>query len=168
VPWYEAGASADAPSVEEPSALVAPLALLDVARRGHDPERLAAAAFSLAWLTERDPGRLSSAVFVALLVGETAAHGRLPADVSDPDSPRLALARRWGGGEVGREVRTAAEAAARHPADPRAAREACAAAGVEPGLGGALAALLAGAAPADPAPADELEAFLASLLAVDC
>ena len=62
-PWYEA---ADAPSKGEgsgsPSALMGPLVLHELRTHGFDPERLWAAAFSVAWLTERNPDRLASAV----------------------------------------------------------------------------------------------------------
>ena len=138
-PWYESGlGAATPPDTSRPAALVGPLVLFDVSRRGHDPDRLAAAAHSLAWLTDRDPGRLGAAVFMALALGQIVVSGEVPADLDDDSHPLRLLAQRWGGGAMASDMVAAARAATRFPRDPLAAREACAASGAEPGLAGAL------------------------------
>ena len=66
-PWY---AAADTPWEGEgrrplPDALMGPLVLHELRAHGFDRGRIAAAAFSVAWLTERDPDRIADAVRAA-------------------------------------------------------------------------------------------------------
>jgi hypothetical protein len=144
-PWYEAAAGR--PKEVEPAVLVAPLVLYETAKRGHDPERLAAAAHSLAWLTDRAPGRLAGAVLLALLLGEVAERGGVPPDLEACLGSLVETARRWGRGEPDPSVMSAVRSAARHPTDPAAASRACAASGAEPGLAGMVVGLAVGAPP---------------------
>lgn len=145
-PWYEAGvAPAGTPETGGPAALVAPLVLFDMARRGHDPDRLAAIAHSLAWLTDREPDRIGEAVFMAVALGQIFVSGRVPADLASSAHPLRVLAERWAGAPLGAHMEVAARAAVRFPRDPRAAREVLSASGAEPGLAGALVGAATGA-----------------------
>jgi dephospho-CoA kinase len=122
-----------------------PLVLFELARHGHDPDRIAAAAHSLAWLVDPDPGHIADSVFMALVLAEGAVTGAPPAELERRAAPLRALAERWGQGEVGPIVPATLAAARRHPQDAKAAAEAGAASGVEPGLAGALVGVVSGA-----------------------
>jgi dephospho-CoA kinase len=146
-PWYEGGLAPSRsknPAGPEPASLVAPLVLFLLARHGHDPERLAAAAHSLAWLMDPRPERVASAVLMALLLGHIAVAERIPDDIESRLVSLRCLAARWGGAEEGGSVTTAARAAMHNPRDAAAARAACAKAGAEPGLAGAMVGLVVG------------------------
>ena len=141
-PWYQVGFAA--PAESEAATLVVPPVLFDLARHGHDPERLAASAHSLAWLADPYPERVASAVLMALVMAEVAAAGRVAPDLENRSRPWRAVAARWGKGEAGPSVVAAMRAAVRHSRDAQAARAACAAAGVEPGLAGAIVGVAGG------------------------
>jgi dephospho-CoA kinase len=164
LPWYERGAEAASTAGAGPASLAFSLGLFEAVRKAFDLERLAAVAFSLAWLTDRDPGRLTSAVFVALLAAETAHAGRVPSDHADSRAARMVLARRWGGGDVGPDVAAAAWAAAAHPGDPAAAATASLQNAGEPGLAAGLASLAGPDGSGDPGSPG---GFASLLLALD-
>lgn len=149
-PWY---AAADAASGKEsgeearpsPAALMGPVVLHELRAHGFDPERLGAAAHSLAWLTDRSADRIAGAVLFALLLAEVVTLGRVPPDIEDRAARFEPLARRWGGDAPERLVTSALEAALAHPRDVVAARAACARDGGDPGLAGALVGAAVGA-----------------------
>lgn len=149
-PWY---AAADAVSGKKrgeeaqssPAALVGPVVLHELRAHGFDPERLGAAAHSLAWLTDRSADRIAGAVLFALLLAEVVTLGRVPADLQDRAARFEPLARRWGRSGPDRTLAFALAAALSHPEDPEAARGACARAGGDPGLAGALVGAAVGA-----------------------
>jgi dephospho-CoA kinase len=144
-PWWKAGdemlvEGAPSTSRGEPASLVVPVVLHELARHGHDEERIAASAHSLAWLTERSSDRLASAVLYALVLAQVAARGSVPPDLETGMERFLAIARRWSGGEPGPVVPAAIRHAVRNPQDPAAARSSAGAAGAEAALAGALVA----------------------------
>jgi hypothetical protein len=112
---------------------------------------VAAAAASLARLTHREPSHLAAAVYMAQAVLAAAVAGAVGGD----DTGFVARAARWGGADPPDRVRKALRAAAAHPRDALKAREAARAAGVEPGVAGAIVGIAAGGSTA--APADLVE-----------
>jgi hypothetical protein len=170
-PWWRA---ADEPEAEarsspgppaHPAALVAPPVLHELARHGFDEDRIAAAAHSLAWLTERGPSRLASAVLYALVLGDVAAAGALPTDLDARAERFTTLAERWGGGEPEAWVGAAIRGAAGSPRDPSAASEAAAEEAKEPVCGPLAAALVAATVepPSGSKPAGAYAAFTAKV-----
>ena len=99
-PWYTA---ADAPSGKpkgdgpgpSPAALMGPVVLYELRKHGFDPERIAAAAFSVAWLTERAPDRIAAAVLCALVLGEALSLDRVPPDPATRAAAFEPLIKRW-------------------------------------------------------------------------
>jgi dephospho-CoA kinase len=138
-PWYEA---AEAPAGHgpgpSPAALAGPLVLHELRERGFDPERLAAAAFSLAWLTDREESRLASSVLYALLLAQVLVLGRIPSDLMSHAAGFEALARRWAGSGPDPLLDIVVRAALAHPSDVGAARAFCASQGGDAGLVGGL------------------------------
>ncbi|HVQ28162.1 MAG TPA: dephospho-CoA kinase, partial [Vicinamibacteria bacterium] len=62
-PWYEAAENPEGDGRgPSPAALVGPVVLHELREHGFDPERLAAAGFSLAWLTERRGSRIAASI----------------------------------------------------------------------------------------------------------
>jgi len=148
-PWYVPGlapppALVAQRSEPEAAALTVPLVLFERARHGPDPEKLAAGAHSLAWLTDPHPERIASAVLMALVLEEIAASEGIPPDLESRAVVLGTVAARWGRAEAGTTVMSAVRAAVRHPRDPAAARGALAKARVESGLAGAMVGLATG------------------------
>jgi dephospho-CoA kinase len=127
-----------APGAPTAAALCAPLVLFELVRHGHDEERIAAGAHSLAWMLEEDPSGIADSVWMALVLAEVARAGRITADLAERVAPLRTLAERWGQAEPGPLVPAVVGAALRHPQEAEAARSACGASGLEPGLAGAL------------------------------
>jgi dephospho-CoA kinase len=150
-PWYRASDDDAVP----PETLAGPLVAWSLARSGADADFLAAAAASLARLTHRDARELAEACFFALALQEAAVAG-LGAVVESRLREMELLSARWGGATPAGRTRKAWEAAAAHPRDPLAAREAGRAAGIEPGLAGALAGIVVGSR--EPPPDDLADA----------
>ena len=142
-PWYQVP-SALPPPDSEAAACVVPLVLFELARHGHDPERIAASAHSLAWLADPSPERVASAVLMALVLAEVAVAGTIAPDLERRSRPWRTVAARWGRAESGPGVIAALRAAARHSGDAKAAHTECATAGVEPGLAGAIVGVAGG------------------------
>ena len=142
-PWY---AAADVPSKREPGdepgaapgALMGPLVLHELRMHGFDPERVAAAAHSMAWLTERASSRIASAVLFALVLAEVLVLGRVPPDLEARAAGFGPLVRRWAGSGPDSSVGVAVQAALAHPHDVVAARALAVRLGGDPGLAGAL------------------------------
>jgi dephospho-CoA kinase len=147
-PWL-AAAQAPAPPGPGPETLSLVVGLWSLVRRGLDPEFTAAAMFSMAYLTDRDPARTAGACLVSL----AAAH--LGAGVGPrPDERRTwtAMAEKWAGGAVPPWAQAMVDGALREAIDRGAGLEAARAAGVDPRLAdGLVAALRAGPDPDVPA-----------------
>ena len=157
--WYEPAPGdalhvASPPGGAEAAALCAPLVLFELARHGHDPERIGAAAHSLAWLLDPDPGHVSDCVLLALILAEVAVLGHLPGDLERRASTLRTIAERWGGVAPGALVSAVLAAGLRHPRDAQAARSAGAASGIEPGLPGALVGIASDEGEEAPGPWD--------------
>jgi dephospho-CoA kinase len=143
-PWYRAAEDDSVP----PETLAGALVVWTLARGGPDADFLAAAAASLARLTHREPSHLAAAVYMALALLASAVAGAVGSD----DTEFGVRAAQWGGADTPDRVRRTWSLAAAHARDPQKAREAARAAGLEPGLAGALVGIAAGGgrrAPAD-------------------
>jgi dephospho-CoA kinase len=153
-PWH---AAADALPASEPGpeALAPVVGLWSLARRGLDDPFTAAAMFSVARLTHRDPARAAGACLIALAAAHLGA-GPAPEAGRDPDT-WAATAGRWGGAAVPGWSRAVVAAALAHPDDEGAAAERARRAGADPALARGLAAAATARAPQD-APAELLEA----------
>ncbi len=170
-PWWRAaeqrgrpgvGPEADEGAALATASLVTPLVLHELGRHGPDPERVAASAHSLAWLLERDPGRLAAAVQLALVLSEVALLGQVPHDLGARAARLRAPAERWGGGSPSAPLERVFEAAAAHPDDARAAATAAGPPGAS--LAGALVALAGGSGEGPAGPdADAFSLLLDSL-----
>ena len=142
-PWY---AAADVSSLGEagdgsqasPAALMGPVVLHEIRAHGFDAERIAAAAHSVAWLTDRASARIASAVLFALLLAQVLVLGRVPPDLEARALGFDPLVRRWAGSGSDPSVGMAVRAALAHPDDVEAARALCVRLGEDPGLAGAL------------------------------
>ncbi len=139
-PWYRAPGDDPVP----PETLAGPLALWALVRGGPDPAFLAGAAFSLARLTHREESALADACLFALVLQAVGVAGSLGAGLEARHREWADLASRWAGAPPAGRALAAWKAAAAHPRDPGTAREAGRAAGIEPGLAGALVGLAAG------------------------
>jgi hypothetical protein len=148
-PWYLA---ADAPpeSGPAPGALALVVGLWSLGSRGLDAEFTAAAMFSTAYLTDRNPERAAA----ACLLGIAAAHlaGGTAASAADLRSWTV-TAERWADAAVPGSSQATVDAAVRHPADERGAADEARAAGADP----LLAAGLVAATGAQKEPGDRLE-----------
>jgi len=156
-PWYLAP---DVPSESEPGpeSLALVVGMWALSRRGLDDAFTAAAMFSLAQLTHRDPARAAGACVIALAAGHLGA-GPAAGAFLDADG-WAATAERWGGAPVPGWARAAVAAALAAPDDALAAAEAARRAGADPALARALAAAFTARAPRD-APAEVVAATFA-------
>ena len=138
-PWYAAAEpTAGHGPGPSPAALAGPLVLHELRERGFDPERLAAAAFSLAWLTEREGSRIAASILYALLLAEVLVLGHVPGDLDARAAGFEPLARRWAGSGPDPALGIVVRAALAHPRDLDAARAFCASRGGDASLVGAL------------------------------
>ncbi len=150
-PWFRAALLAD--DEVGPETLAGSLVLWALARGGPDPDFLASAAASLARLTHRR-GTADSCLF-SLMLQAAAVDGGIVRSLEASFAEWSALAARWGGEPPTGRPLAAWRAAAAHPLDPQAARDACRLAGLEPGLAGALVGIATG-------PREEPEAAVAA------
>jgi dephospho-CoA kinase len=139
-PWYRAARPEEAGPW--PEALAATVALWALAR-GRDEDWLLGAAASLARLTHDEGAAMAGAGLAALAARAVAASGSLHTLEGRIDEWED-RAGRWGGTAPAPRVRRALNAAAAHPDDPLAAREAAAASDAEPALAGGLVGLALG------------------------
>jgi dephospho-CoA kinase len=100
--WYRAPPGW--PERPGPEALVAPLVVWTLARRGSDAEFLAAAAASLARATHRQPEAIADACFYACALLQ-ALSGEAAGPASERIAPLLARARRGAGAEPSERLR---------------------------------------------------------------
>jgi len=132
-PWFRA-ATQPAPG-PPPRALMVPVVLWALAGGRVDPERVVAAAASVARLTHRDPPAIAGACSFALVLHAVVAAGRL--DVGDGLERWAASAARWGGARP-EPLGAVLEAARSHSGEVAAARARCLSLGGDPDLAGAL------------------------------
>jgi dephospho-CoA kinase len=163
-PWYSApvASAPDRGMDARPASLLVPVVLWELGRKGHDPQRLAAAAHSLAWLTHRKPEALAAACLFALILGDVFALGHLPTDLIERSRGWAPLAKRWGGASGDAFVAPILSSALAEPSRPEAARDRCAALGGEGGLAGALVGFATGVT-ADDRAASRWQSFLRAL-----
>jgi dephospho-CoA kinase len=141
-PWH---AAADAMPAAEPGpdALALAVGLWSRARRGEDDAFTAAAMFSVARLTHREPARIADAVLVALAAAHAGARERGgPEEIASWS----ATARRWADADTTRAAPTAVSAGWAQ-ADPVRAGATAAATGGDPLIARGLAAARAGTVP---------------------
>jgi ADP-ribosylglycohydrolase len=152
-PWHEmAGGDAQEPGAE---ALMAPVVLWALGRRGVDPPFFLAAAASVARLTHTSPVSIADACLFALALQELAIAGRIAA-VEARLEGWCALAERWGGAAPSQGVLDVVHDAARRLSS------------TEVGSGpSALVACLVGLATGLPVATDENAELVAALRALD-
>jgi dephospho-CoA kinase len=132
-PWSLAAETLP-PEARGPEALALVVGLWSLGRGGLDAEVTAAAMFSMAWLTDRNPERAAGAILIAIAAAQIAGG----AESGDEARARWTeTAERWAGATVPAFADGTVAAARRHPADPRAA-------GAEAGATGGDALLAAG------------------------
>ncbi len=150
-PWYRRAQDGQ-PQHAGSETLAGPLVLWSLARGGPDPPFLLAAAASLARLTHRDPAAIAAAGLLALALLDVAGRGAPPSDPAGRLAIWRAEAETWAEASPPERVEVALRAAFDHPRDPAGARAAARAAGVDPGLAGALVGFAVGVSPDAAAP----------------